>query len=254
MVLKFSVLGVNISAVNLETAVATIRSWIQERQRVYVCVAPVSTVVAAQDDPEYQRVLNAAALVTPDGMPLVWLARRRGLRQVQRTYGPDLMRKICNEGRSKNYRHFLYGADEATSRDLAEALQRDYPGILIVGRVAPPFRDLSIEETADMLNQINASLADILWVGLGSPKQDFWIAQNRDKLNAPVLIGIGAAFDFLAGTKAQAPRWLQRCGLEWLFRLGCEPRRLWRRYLIGNTRFIYLLSREKFFKTQKSLS
>jgi len=240
----FFVLGVKVSRLNLASACQKITEFVLTRQKVYICVAPVSTIVSAQDDPAYRQVINSAAIVTPDGMPLVWIARSRGYRDVERTYGPDLMPVVCREGVARNWRHFFYGAEESTGRRLEEELKKRYPGIVVAGRYSPPFRELTENEAADVIKMINAAQADIVWVGLGSPKQDFWIAANRGKLNAPVLIGIGAAFDFLAGTKPQAPGWMRSAGLEWLFRLACEPSRLWRRYLIGNTKFLYFLLRE----------
>jgi len=240
----FFVLGVRISRLNLASACRKVADFISAREKVYICVAPVSTVVSCQEDPAYHKVINSADMVTPDGMPLVWIARSRGYQEVKRTYGPDLMPLVCREGVERKWRHFFYGADEETNRCMVAALQQRFPGIIVAGRYAPPFRELTEAEAADAVGRINDSAADIVWVGLGSPKQDFWIARNRDKLNSPVLIGIGAAFDFLAGTKPQAPRWVRAAGLEWLFRLSCEPGRLWRRYLIGNTKFLFLLLKD----------
>ena len=240
---KYHILDTPISAVNLDLAAQIIDEWIQQRQRRYVCIAPVSTVISYQDDPEYRRVIDAADMVTPDGMPVVWLGRAQGYRQVSRTYGPDLLPLLCERGQTRGYRHYFYGGSESTCQRLESNLRHRYPGIRIAGMHSPPFRTLSPGEHQVDLERINAAQADILWVGLGSPKQDFWVAQNRDKLNTPVLIAVGAAFDFQAGTKQQAPAWIRHSGLEWLFRLCHEPRRLWRRYLIGNPRFIFLLAK-----------
>ena len=248
MIQKFSILGVPISAVNLDLAAEAIDQWIQNREKRYVCIAPVSTVMTCQDDPAYRAVIENADMVTPDGMPVVWLGRRQGFEQVSRTYGPDLMPLICKRGQDKGYRHYFYGGSEETLRRLETRFQTRYPRIQFAGLHAPPFRELTPDELQADLDRINESHADILWVGLGSPKQDFWIAQNRDKLNTPVLIAVGAAFDFHAGTKAQAPRWMQRIGLEWLFRFCHEPSRLWKRYLIGNPRFVFLLAWESLKK------
>lgn len=245
---KFDVLGVGVSRLNLDSAYAQIASSVAERERVYSCVAPVSTIVAAKEDPAYREVLAAAVMVTPDGMPLVWLARKKGLPDVRRVYGPDLMCAVCEKGRAEGFRHFFLGGDDETNARLIQRLKEKYPGLIIAGRCAPSFGPWTAEEEAFICDQINQSHADIVWVGLGSPKQDFWMARNRAKLNAPVLIGVGAAFDFLAGVKPQAPCWMQKAGLEWLFRLCCEPRRLWKRYLFGNTKFIYFLFLEIFHK------
>ncbi len=244
MMQKFFILDVPISAVNLDLASQVIDQWIRDRDKRYVCIAPVSTIMTCRDDPAYKKVIVNADMVTPDGMPIVWLGRRQGFQQVSRTYGPDLMPLICDRGQGRAYRHYFYGGSEETLRRLETRLRNRYPQIKIAGHQAPPFRKLTSDELEGDLERINASNADILWVGLGSPKQDFWIAQNRAKLNTPVLVGVGAAFDFLAGTKPQAPRWMQRTGTEWLFRLCHEPRRLWKRYLFGNSRFVFFLIKD----------
>ena len=207
-------------------------------------MAPVATVMDCQDDPAYRSVINAADLVTPDGVPIAWLGRRAGHSAVARTYGPDLMQRLCDHGRSRGWKHFFYGATPAICDKLEARLKAKFPGLNVAGKMSPPFMPKAGRIPADEIRRINAAGADIIWVALGAPKQDFWCDLNRRALDAPVLIGIGAAFDFLSGVKAQAPRWVQRCGLEWLFRLCCEPRRLWRRYLIGNARFVGLLLKQ----------
>ena len=241
----FEILGVKISAVNLPSACARIEQWIADRTRTYVCVAPVSTVMDCQDDQEYRQIVNHAGMVTPDGMPVVWLGRKRAGRHVERTYGPDLMNMFCGLSEEKEYKHFFYGGSATANRLLVENLQRRFPRLKIAGQYSPPFLAPRQKERPEVISQINAAAADVLWIGLGSPKQDYWMALHRADLDVPVMIGAGAAFDFLAGTKPQAPRWMQRSGLEWVFRLCSEPRRLWKRYLLGNTRFIYLLLKEK---------
>ena len=239
---SYALLKTDVSAVNLEKAVAFIQQLVTGKGREYICVAPVSTVVRCHDDPDYRQVVNKAALVTPDGMPVVWAGRFAGYQQVSRTYGPDLMRAVCAAGLGRGSRHYLYGGTEKVSAVLAEQLQKEYPGISITGRKAPPFRELTPAEEDQTIAEINSAAPDIVWVGLGSPKQDFWMGRVRDRINAPVMVGVGAAFDFLSGYKRQAPRWMQRSGLEWLYRLCCEPRRLWKRYVFGNSRFIFLLA------------
>lgn len=243
---RIDILGVHLSAVNLDTAAQEIDDWVRTRCKIYVCVAPVSTLVDCQRNPEYRRVVNGADMVTPDGMPVVWLARSKGHADVRRTYGPDLMALMC--GRPQ-LRHFFFGGTSQGLALLKERLEKDFPGICIAGMLAPPFRaQAQIEEPA-VIDQINAAAADVMWVGLGSPKQDFWMKLNRDRINVPVLVGVGAAFDFVAGLKPQAPRWMQRSGLEWVFRLASEPRRLWKRYLVGNSLFLYYLVRSLFKRT-----
>lgn len=244
---SFDVLGVRISAVNLKTALDQIEEWIANRVKTYICVAPVSTIMDCQDDKQYHKVIDGASMVTPDGMPLVWLANRRGLKFVGRTYGPDLLNAFCALSEDKGYRHFFYGGSALTNRLLVENLRKRFPKLLVAGEYAPAFLACGQKEKTSVIEQINSSGADILWVGLGSPKQDFWMAGHRSKVNVPVMIGVGAAFDFLAGTKRQAPGWIQKAGLEWLFRLCCEPLRLWRRYLLGNVRFLYLLVTKNLF-------
>jgi N-acetylglucosaminyldiphosphoundecaprenol N-acetyl-beta-D-mannosaminyltransferase len=232
-------LGVKISRTNLISASEQILQWANDKARRYVCVAPVSTIVDAKRDAGYAAVINAADMVTPDGMPVVWLAHSKGYKDVGRTYGPDLMQQVCEQGQSRGTRHFFYGSTMETLAKLQTRLKALYPSMIIAGTYAPPFCPVPKREEQSILDQINQSGADVLWIGLGSPKQDFWISLNRPCLSVPVIIGAGAAFDFLSGVKPQAPRWMQKSGLEWLFRLACEPRRLWKRYLIGNVLFIW---------------
>lgn len=242
---RFDLLGVRVSAVDLPNACGIIEDFISDKKKAYVCVAPVSTIVSCQEDENYRRVVNGADMVTPDGMPVVWCAKLAGHGEVRRTYGPDLMLMVCERGVEKGYKHFFYGATPEVLRKLEARLADRSPGINVVGRYAPPFRELSAQEEQEIVDKIDQLGPDIVWIGLGSPKQDFWMKQIRGKLNAPVLIGVGAAFDFLSGAKPQAPRWMQNVGLEWFFRLCNEPKRLWKRYLIGNTKFLYFLLRQK---------
>ncbi len=248
MLETISLLGVKVSRVNLQSACRQILQWVSERNSTYVCIAPVSTLVDANRDPNYAKVINAAGMVTPDGMPVVWLAKIKGCSHISRTYGPDLMRLVCKEGQDKGLRHFFYGSSAETLVQLQTCLRDMYPKIEIAGVYAPGFYPQAQQESDQVLSLINESRADVLWVGIGSPKQDFWMSINRPLLNVPVIMGAGAAFDFLSGEKPQAPLWMQRSGLEWLFRLCCEPKRLWRRYLIGNTLFLFYLIRDLFKK------
>jgi N-acetylglucosaminyldiphosphoundecaprenol N-acetyl-beta-D-mannosaminyltransferase len=222
-------------------ALQVIEGWIRRCDRQYVCVTGVHGVMESQRDPELLRIHNAAGLVTPDGMPLVWIARRSGYHHVDRVYGPVLVLAACEASVAAGYRHFFYGGGPGVAERLAERLAARFPGLTIVGTFAPPFRPLLPEEETEVIARINASAADIVWVGLSTPKQEHWMDRFRPKLKAPVLIGVGAAFDFHAGLKRQAPRWVQRSGFEWLFRLSQEPRRLWRRYSSNNTRFVLRL-------------
>jgi N-acetylglucosaminyldiphosphoundecaprenol N-acetyl-beta-D-mannosaminyltransferase len=239
---QFNCLGVNISAINISGACETIETVIAQNKKKYICVCPVSTVIECQKDRKVLTSVNSAALITPDGMPLVWMGKLLGFgSRIERVYGPDLMLKMCAISAKKGYRNFFFGSSPTVINKLREKLSVRFPGLCIVGVYSPPFRKLTKEEDENIVVQINSLSPDIIWVGLGSPKQDIWMYEHRDKVNASLLVGVGAAFDFIAGTKRQAPCWMQRCGLEWLFRLIAEPKRLWKRYLIGNSLFILLI-------------
>jgi len=242
---RVNVLGVGLRAQRFEEAVAAIDGWIAARRPTYVCVADVHSIVACQSDAATRALYNAAGMVTTDGMPLVWLCRLAGHRAAERVYGPDLMLAICALSIERGWRHFLYGADEAVLARLQANLSRRFPGLAIVGTHAPPFRPLTAEEDAAAVARINAAAPDILWVALGAPKQERWMAAHLGRISAPVMIGVGAAFDFHAGTKPQAPRWMQRSGLEWLFRLATEPRRLAGRYASSIGVFLALVTLQK---------
>jgi len=207
-------------------------------------VVPVSTVVDCQSNEEYKNIVNDAGMATPDGMPVAWYGRVRGNRAVSRTYGPDLMLDFCQKSQTKKYKHYFYGASPETSSKLKNRLTALFPSIDIVGSYSPPYTSSYQQEDKKIVDEINNAHPDVVWVGLGSPKQDYWMYHHRDKIDAPVMVGVGAAFDFIAQTKPQAPKWMQKVGLEWLFRLVSEPGRLWRRYLIGNTKFIGYLCRD----------
>jgi N-acetylglucosaminyldiphosphoundecaprenol N-acetyl-beta-D-mannosaminyltransferase len=235
------VLGVKVSAVNLAMALQTIEDWISKRESHYVCVTGVHGVMESQRDKELRRIHNAAGLVTPDGMPLVWLSRAMGFRHVERVYGPHLMLAMCQRSAERSYRNFFYGGRPRVADMLATRLQSRFAGLRVAGTYSPPFRPLSEEEDRLVVERINAARPDIVWVGISTPKQERWMAEHIERLNAPVLVGVGAAFDFNAGLKRQAPRWMQRSGLEWSFRLMTEPRRLWRRYLVNNPFFLWLI-------------
>ena len=241
---RVDVLGVGVSAIDLERAVATFDQWIATGARHYVCVSGVHGVMESRRDPALRDVHNAAGLVTPDGMPLVWLSRLAGERQVRRVYGPDLLLAYCTHGIAFGRRHYFYGGAPGVAERLAQRLCGRVPGLRVVGMYTPPFRALTAEEDADVVAHIDAAAPDVVWVGLSTPKQERWMAEHRARLGAPVLVGVGAAFDFHAGLKRQAPRWMQRSGLEWAFRLATEPRRLGRRYLVNNPQFVWHVARQ----------
>ena len=238
-------LGVNISAVNLSSATRRIENAISLGKKGYVCVRDAHGVIRCQRDARLRAIHNHAFLVTPDGMPLVWALRRAGYADAGRVYGPDLMLSLFRAGEASGLRHFLYGATAATLEKLQTRLREKFPNARITGAYAPPFRALCPQEEAGIAEQINRSGADIVWVGLGSPKQELWMAEMRGRLDAAMLIGVGAAFDFHAGLKRQAPKAIQKSGLEWAFRLVHEPRRLWRRYAVTVPGFICLSAMQR---------
>jgi N-acetylglucosaminyldiphosphoundecaprenol N-acetyl-beta-D-mannosaminyltransferase len=234
---RLNVLGVGVSATNLDLACAMIDRWIDSGARRFVTVTGVHGVMESQRDPVVRAIHNRAGMVTPDGMPLVWLLRLAGYRRADRVYGPDLMDCLLDRTTS-GYRHFFYGTTSATLSKLIDNVARNYPCAVIAGHYAPPFRQLSVEEDAMVVDMIDQSRPDILWIGLSTPKQELWMGRHVGRIQVPVMIGVGAAFDFHAGTVRQAPWVIQRSGLEWLFRMAMEPRRLAGRYLRNNPAFI----------------
>jgi N-acetylglucosaminyldiphosphoundecaprenol N-acetyl-beta-D-mannosaminyltransferase len=232
------VLGVGISAINLDSAVAAVEHALEAKARGYVCVTGVHGVTEARSDPAFRQILNGAFLNTPDGMPMVWMGRWQGFRQMSRVYGPDLMLRLCELSARRGFTHFFYGGAPGVAEDLKSRLEQRFPGLKVAGTFCPPFRPLTADEERALIQQVARLRPDLFWVGLSTPKQEKFMAQYWQKLEATLFFGVGAAFDFHAGRVRQAPRWMQRSGLEWLFRLGCEPRRLWKRYLKNNPLFI----------------
>ena len=227
---RVNVLGVGISAINMVRALKTIEEWINRREPHYVCVTPAHVVMECYHQPDLYPLLNSSGLTTPDGMSIVWLLKLQGYREVGRVCGPDLLEAVCQVSAHKGWRHFFYGGGPGVAEALREKLAARHTGLQVVGVHCPPFRPLEPEEDARIVDQINACHPDIVWVGISSPKQERWMAAHLGRVTAPVLIGVGAAFDFLSGTKRRAPAWMQRSGLEWLHRLMSEPKRLWGRY------------------------
>jgi N-acetylglucosaminyldiphosphoundecaprenol N-acetyl-beta-D-mannosaminyltransferase len=232
---------VGISAINMRMALDIIQSWLACEDSQYVCVTGVHGVMESQRDETLRQIHNEAGLVTPDGMPLVWLSRWQGYAEVRRVYGPDLILALCEASVEHGYRHFLFGGAKGVPEMLAANLRRRFPGIAIAGTYSPPFRPLTPREDAEIVDMLLRAEADLIWVGLGTPKQERWIAAHCDRLPRSVLIGVGAAFDFHAGQTRQAPVWMRKNGLEWFYRLATEPRRLWRRYLVNNPLFVALI-------------
>ena len=237
---RVNVLGVGVSAINMEQALDQMARWIVSRSHEYVCVCTVHGVMDCQRHADLKVIFNSGGMVTPDGMPLVWLGRR-GHPLVARVYGPDLMLAELDRSVANGHRHFLYGGAPGVGEKLADRMKKRFPGLQIAGVMEPPFASLDELCTPEAAAEINASGADVVWVGIGSPKQEYWMARMRPLLQAPVLVGVGAAFDFHSGTVRQAPSWMQRSGLEWLFRLASDPRRLWRRYLVDNPWFLFAI-------------
>lgn len=235
---RVDVLGVGISTVNRDTAVQTIASWIERRERHYVCVTGVHGVMESQRDPDLRRIHNASGLTVPDGAPMVWAGRRAGAAGMSRVCGRDLMLDTLAMAARRGWGSYLYGGAEGVPELLSERLAELLPPVRIVGGYSPPFRPLTPEEDEEVVDRINASGAEFVWVGLSTPKQERWMAAHRSRLTAPVLLGVGAAFDFHAGLRPEAPRWIQQRGLEWSYRLAKEPRRLWRRYLRNNPEYL----------------
>jgi N-acetylglucosaminyldiphosphoundecaprenol N-acetyl-beta-D-mannosaminyltransferase len=242
---RVNILGVGVSAVNMQKALARIESWIESREPNYVMAVSAHGIVECLKDERLRKIYNRAAMVTPDGMPIAWISRLMGYRHVERVYGPDLMMALCERSRDRGYRHFLYGGwPPDVVEKLALRLKNRFPGIRIVGIHCPPFGPVTPEEDAIIVEKINATRPDIVWIGLGAPKQEFWADSHVGRVAAPVLIGVGAAFDFHSGTKPQAPRWMMRAGLEWFFRVLTEPRRLGPRYLRDNPVFLWNILRQ----------
>jgi N-acetylglucosaminyldiphosphoundecaprenol N-acetyl-beta-D-mannosaminyltransferase len=241
---SFFVGGTRIDAVDLERSVAIVAHWIAAAERHYVVLTNAHGVVEMQHDEALRQINNAAGLVLPDGMPIVWLAHWRGLAAARKVTGAPLMDAVIGHGIPLGYRHFLYGGGPGLAERLARRLEQRHPGVRVVGTFAPPFADVDETQVAADVDRIERSACDVVWVGLGCPKQERWMARFRPRLSCPVLVGVGAAFDFLAGSKPLAPAWVQQSGFEWAFRLASEPRRLWPRYSRVIPRFMAIAARE----------
>lgn len=232
------IMGVRIAVTDMETTVRRIEEHLDDWRGEYICVANVHTTVTAHDDPSYRAVQNGAVMALPDGGPLSQYSRRKGFAQAARVTGPDLMKEMLRESAQKHYRHYFYGSTQETLDILREKITRNYPGTVIAGMVSPPFRPLTEEEDAAAVAAINEARPDFVWVGLGAPKQERWMAAHQGRVHA-LMLGVGAAFDYEAGNIRRAPRWMQRCNLEWLYRLLQDPKRLFKRYFVTNTKFLW---------------
>ncbi|HWR14667.1 MAG TPA: WecB/TagA/CpsF family glycosyltransferase [Terriglobales bacterium] len=242
---RVRVLGVPVDAIDLTGAVQIVERAIDTGRRGYVCVTGVHGISEAQRDVRFRAVLERAMLVTPDGMPTVWLGRLEGYAHMQRVFGPDLMTAMLSRSEECGHTHFLYGGKLGIADQLRSSLLRKYPGAKIVGTFTPPFRPLSDSEKLGLREKLDVLRPDVVWVGLSTPRQEVFMAEHLEELGAKVMIGVGAAFDFLSGNLRDAPQWMKTAGLQWAHRLAQDPRRLWKRYLINNSLFLSYLALEK---------
>lgn len=232
------IMGVKIAAINKEWLLDFTEKHIKELSGDYMCVANVHTTVTASENPEYCQIQNSGIMAIPDGGPLSTIGRKRGYTQMARVTGPEYMEAVLNLSEQKGYRHYFYGSTNETLERLKKKLSERQKNIQVVGMYSPPFRELSEEEDTKIVKNINDTHADFVWIGLGAPKQEQWMAKHQGKVNG-FMVGVGAAFDYYAGNIKRAPMWMQKANLEWLYRLIQEPRRLLKRYLVTNTKFIW---------------
>lgn len=233
-----NIMGVNLAAINMSWLIEFTRKYIKELSGDYLCVSNVHTTVMSYDDESYCAVQNGGIMAIPDGGPLSSVGRKRGFTQMERTTGPDYLKEILDISVEEGYRHFFYGSTEETLEKLKVHLEKEYPGLQVAGMYSPPFRALSLEEDKEMIAMINAGNADFVWIGLGAPKQERWMSEHKGVIKG-LMVGVGAAFDYLAGNIERAPMWMQKANLEWLYRLLQEPQRLFKRYFYTNTKFIW---------------
>jgi N-acetylglucosaminyldiphosphoundecaprenol N-acetyl-beta-D-mannosaminyltransferase len=237
-------LGVRITAQTYEHAIAELLRAAREHRRVRAYFSTVHSLVEATSNAELRKAFESADVVCMDGMPLVWASRLRGVKGAERVCGPDVLLSLADLGRGDGLRHYFLGGAPGVADRVAQNLSDRFPGLVVAGTQSPPFRPLNDAEQRDLVETVNAADAHVLWIGLGAPKQEVWAAAHEGALVAPLLLPVGAAFDFYGGRLRRAPRWMRRIGMEWLFRVAMEPRRLFRRYLWTNTRFVFLLARE----------
>ena len=240
---SFKVLGVRVDAVQIPDVIGRMTEWIEERRLGnYIAVTGMHGVMEAQHSMQFKEILNRASLVVADGMPLVWVGKAHRFAMRRRVYGPELMETFCRVTGGR-FSHFFYGGAAGVADELAGVMKRRF-GIRVAGAYSPPFRPLNREEDHHLIGLLRTSHPDVLWVGLSTPKQESWMAEYRERAGVPVLVGVGAAFDFFTGRTRQAPPWLREHGFEWLFRLSTEPRRLWRRYLVYGSQFVWNVALE----------
>ena len=242
---NFKLFDTRIDAIQIPQVLQEMEKWIGEKNfGNYICISNMNDIAYGYKDEQIKKATNAASLSVPDGMSLVFLARLKGFDIKERVYGADLMQGFFKMAVQKGYRNYFYGGSEEALKGLTANVKKQFPQLKIAGFYSPPFRPLDKKEKGEIIDKINEVSPDVLWVGLGCPKQQLWMSEHRGRLKVPVMVGVGAAFDFLSGNKKQAPKWMRNNGLEWLFRLVKEPKRLWKRYLIGNTIFVWLVLKE----------
>ena len=232
-----NIMGVHLAAINMPWLIEFTKKYIKDLSGEYICVSNVHTTVMSYDDKGYCAVQNGGIMAIPDGGPLSSVGRKRGFPDMERTTGPDYMKEILKISDKEGYRHYFYGSTEETLNKLRTILEERYPGVQVAGMYSPPFRPLTKEEDEAVIRMINESNADFVWIGLGAPKQERWMAEHKGKING-LMVGVGAAFDYEAGNIDRAPLWMQKANLEWLYRLLQEPKRLFKRYFYTNTKFV----------------
>ena len=232
------IMGVNVAAINMQWLIHYTQKNIKKLSGDYMCVSNVHTTVMAYEDAYYKSVQNNGIMAIPDGGPLASVGRKHGYKNMHRTTGPSYLENVLKLSQKKGYRHFFYGSSEKTLSRLKAVIEDKYPGAIICGMISPPFRELTMEEDQEFTQRINDANADFIWIGLGAPKQEIWMAEHQGKVKG-FMVGVGAGFDYLAGNIKRAPKWMQEHNLEWLFRLVQEPKRLFKRYLVTNTKFIW---------------
>jgi N-acetylglucosaminyldiphosphoundecaprenol N-acetyl-beta-D-mannosaminyltransferase len=237
-------LGVAVHAVNPESVWAALDQLVREKRKGMVCVTGMHGVMEAEDNPALREVLNTAFLNVPDGMPMSWVGWAQGHRTMDRVYGPELMLEVCRRSVERGYAHFFFGGQPGVADALRDRLCERFPGLRVTGTYTPPFRPLNAEEEADLTSRLAADPPDFFWVGISTPKQELFMARHLERLPVRAMLAVGAAFDVHTGRIADAPRWMKRAGLQWLHRLGQEPRRLGRRYLVNIPRFLWRLLRQ----------
>jgi len=235
-----NILGVNVAVTDTAKTIDLINQNLQVIRGHYICVSNVHTTVMSYENKNYLNIQNNAIMVLPDGKPLSVVERLRGYRNARKVSGPDLLPAILKLSEMRGYTHYFYGSRSETLQSLQANLKKKYPDLKIVGMMSPPFRQLSEKEETDIVKTINEAHPDFLWVGLGAPKQEIWMAEHENIIDS-LMIGVGAAFDFHAGSVQRAPFWMQKCGLEWFYRLLQDPKRLWKRYLTTNVKFLWYI-------------